>query len=152
MRRIRHSVSTHAFDFSCSDTCVSIERLAAALDLDVFEIGICLPCLSFVSFPLDNGDEREVFRSIREFAPILWEEGLALPLQAALERARRDGVEGAEAAIVDVERNGPRASIVSAVIRTLAAELTHRTREQLEREGLLPPPAPVLRLDGSTSM
>ena len=131
---------------------MSVQQLVAALDLDVFEIGICLPCLSFVSFPLDDGDEREVSRSIRQFAPILWEEGLALPLQSALERARRDGVDGAEAAIVDVGRNGPRAPIVSAVIRALAAELSRRTREQLELEGLLRPPAPVLRLDGSTSM
>jgi hypothetical protein len=125
---------------------VTAEQLAAALDLDVYEVGICHACLCFVSFPLDAGDEREVARAVREFAPILWEDGLALPLQAALERARRHGVAGAAAAIADVERSGPRAPIVSAVIRTLAADLTRRTREALEREGVLAPPAPVLEL------
>jgi hypothetical protein len=125
---------------------MTVEHLAAALDLDVYEVGICHACLSFVSFPLDAGEEREVAGAVRAFAPILWEEGLALPLQAALERARRRGVAGAAAAIADVERRGCRAPIVSAVIRTLAADLTRRTREALEREGLLRPPAPVLEL------
>jgi len=60
---------------------VTAEQLAAALDLDVYEVGICHACLCFVSFPLDAGDEREVARAVREFAPILWEDGLALPLR-----------------------------------------------------------------------
>ena len=127
---------------------MNAEQLAAALDLDVFEVGICHACLSFVSFPLDDGDEREVARAVREFAPILWDEGLALPLQAALDRARRRGLAGAEAAIADVERGGPCAPIVSAVVRRLAADLTRRTRQELEREGLLRPPATVLALPG----
>src|SRR3989442_7327474 len=108
---------------------MSTERLAAALDLDVYEVGICHACLSFVAFPLDDGDEREVARAVGEFAPILWEEGLALPLQAALERARRRGVRGAQAAIEDVEHRGAAAPVVEAVVRRLAAELTRRTRE-----------------------
>ena len=136
---------------------MTVQQLAAALDLDVFELGICHACLSFVAFPLDDGDEREVARAVREFAPILWEEGLALPLQDALERARRRGVPGAEAAIADVWRCGPRAPIVADVIRGLAADLTRRTRQALEREGLLRPPATVLALpeeqiDGSHSL
>jgi hypothetical protein len=125
---------------------VSVERLAADLDLDIYEVGICHACLSFVALPLDAGDEREVARAIREFAPTLWAEGLALPLQAALERARRRGVAGAEAAIDDIDRCGARASIVAAVVRRLAADLTRRTREELEREGLLRRPGPVLEL------
>ena len=128
---------------------MTAEQLAAELDLDVYEIGICHACLSFVSFPLDDGDEREVARAVHEFAPILWEEGLGLPLQAALERARRRGVAGAAAAIADVARNGPRAPIVSAVICRLAADLTRRTRETLERQGLLRPPGPVFELRGT---
>jgi hypothetical protein len=125
---------------------VSVGRLAAELDLDVYEVGICHACLSFVSFPLDAGDERETARAIREFAPILWEEGLALPLRAALERARRRGVAGADVAIEDIARRGARASIVTAAIRRLAAELTRRTREELKREGLLRPAGRVLPL------
>jgi hypothetical protein len=125
---------------------MTAEQLAAALDLDVFEVGICHACLSFVSLPLDAGDEREAARALRAFTPILWEEGLALPLQAALERARRRGVPGAAAAIVDVERCGPGAPIVSAVVRALAADLTRRTREVLERQGIARPRATVLEL------
>lgn len=99
-----------------------------------------------MAFPLDAGDEREAARALREFAPLLWEEGLALPLQAALERARRRGIAGAETAITDVERRGARAAVVAAVVRRLAADLTRRTREDLEGQGLLRPPAPVLKL------
>lgn len=121
-------------------------ELALALDLDVYEVGICHACLSFVSFPLDRGAEPEVRRALRHFAPVLWDEGLALPLQAALERARRCGVSGAAEAIADVEARGARATIVAAVIRRLAADLTRRTREEFERTGLLQPEAPVLEL------
>jgi hypothetical protein len=32
-------------------------ELAAKLGLDVYETGICLPCLSIVAFALDKGDE-----------------------------------------------------------------------------------------------
>jgi hypothetical protein len=111
------------------------EELAGSLDLDVDEIGICQACLSFVSFPLELGDEKEVRRALRHFAPVLWDEGLALPLQAGLQKARRAGITGAENAIADVERRGPRAAIVPAVIRRLAADLTRRSRADLERLG-----------------
>ncbi|MGH2920737.1 MAG: hypothetical protein ACRDKU_01545 [Gaiellaceae bacterium] len=112
---------------------MSVQQLAADLDLDVYEVGICHACLSFVAFPLDAGDERETAHALREFAPILWEEGLAHPLQAALERARRRGIAGAETAIADVERCGAQAAIVAAVVRRLAADLTRRTREEAMR-------------------
>jgi hypothetical protein len=48
-------------------------QLAAQLDVYVHEIPICLPCLSFVVFPLDSGDERELRRATLHFTPILWE-------------------------------------------------------------------------------
>jgi len=102
--RFRNAAGTHACAFSCCDIRVTADQLAAALDLDVYEVGICHACLSFVSFPLDDGDERETARAIRRFAPILWEEGLALLLQASLERSRRRRVAAAEAAIADIER------------------------------------------------
>ena len=35
------------------------DELAARLDLDVDDIGICLACLSFVSFAIHSGDARE---------------------------------------------------------------------------------------------
>lgn len=108
---------------------MTVTRLAAALDLDVYDVGICLPCLSFVAFPLDDGDEQETARAVAEFAPILWDEGLALPLRAALERAQGRGLPGAAGAIEDVELHGSGALIVAAVVRRLAADLTRRTRE-----------------------
>jgi hypothetical protein len=123
-----------------------LKQLAAALDLDVYEVGICHACLSFVSFPLDLGDEREAARAVRTFTPILWREGLALPLQAALERTRRRGVKGAEEAVDDVERRGAQAPIVAAVVRRLAAELTRRTQEDLVRLGLAPPEGRIIEL------
>ena len=119
---------------------MSLQQLAAELDLDVYEVGICHACLSFVSFPLDDGDEREVARAVREFGPILWDEGLAEPLRAALERASRRGIVGADVAIPDVDAFGAQAAIVGAVIRQLAADLTRRTRERREL------------IDGSTSL
>jgi len=66
-------------------------ELAAQLDLDVDEVGICHACLSVVSFPLRAGDERETRRATNEFAPILWDEGLEAPVRKALERARAAG-------------------------------------------------------------
>lgn len=126
-----------------------LEELVLALELDVYEVGICHACLSFVSFPLDLGDEPEVRRALRHFAPVLWDEGLALPVQAALHKASRSGVAGAAEAIADVDARGARATVVRAVIRRLAADLTRRTREDMERAGLLRPPARVVVLPPS---
>lgn len=129
-----------------SATAVQVQELDLDLELDVNEIGICHACLSFVSFPLDLGDEPEVRRALRHFAPMLWAEGLALPVQAALHKARRSGVAGAADAIADVEARGPRATIVRAIIRRLAADLNERSRADLERPGLLRPEAHVVTL------
>ena len=85
---------------------MTVQQLAAELDLDVYEVGICHACLSFVSFPLDDGDERKTAAAVRRFGPILWEEGLAEPLRAALERAQCRGIVGAETAIAEVESFG----------------------------------------------
>jgi hypothetical protein len=59
-------------------------ELAAQLDMHVHAIPICLPCLSFVALPLDDGDQREVRRATLRFMPILSEEGLAEPARRAL--------------------------------------------------------------------
>jgi hypothetical protein len=82
-------------------------KLAAQLDLDVDEVGICHACLSFVSFPLRAGDEPETRRATNEFAPILWDEGLEAPVREALERARAAGVTYADAAIRVSRRGRP---------------------------------------------
>ena len=111
---------------------MTAQQLVAELDLDVYEVSICHACLGFVAFPLDAGDERKTAGAVRRFGPILWEEGLAEPLRAALERAGRRGVAGAERAIADIETFGGQAPIVGAVVRQLAADLTRRTREGLK--------------------
>jgi hypothetical protein len=102
--------------------------LAARLDLDLDGSGVCLACLSFVSMPLEAGDVRKARAEAVRIAPDLWADGLAAPVNAALEQARRDGVPYAEEASRQVEVSGPRALIVRAVIHRFAAELCERTR------------------------
>jgi hypothetical protein len=97
--------------------------IAQALELDLDEIDICLACLSFVSFPLRTGDDREVRRALASVTPHLWEEGLALPAVAALEHARRAGVEHAEAALADITARGSRSPVVREIVLRLAADL-----------------------------
>lgn len=102
------------------------ETLAAALDLDLDAAGVCHACLLFVSFALERGDEREIARAVRRLTPDLWEDGLALPARAALERARRRGVPDAEAAIADMDVRGARSPAVRAIVRRLGADLLAR--------------------------
>ena len=105
-----------------------LDALAESLDLDVDSSGVCLACLSFVSFPLDYGNEALARRQARRMARDLWDDGLADPLLAALVRARDDGVPDAEAALEDVQTRGPRSAVVRAVVLHLAAELAERSR------------------------
>ena len=105
--------------------------LASALDLDVDAIGICHACLSFVSMAIDEGDEREIRRQTFQLTPILWDEGLSLPLRLALEGARASGVEDAAQALADVDGAGARTTIARAVVRQLALQLSIRTHAQL---------------------
>jgi len=114
-------------------------ELARELELDVHAIGICHACLCVVSFAIDNGDEAEIRRTVSSFAPDLWAEGLALPAQRALERARARGVAGAAEAIAHLEQRGPRSHVVKAIVRRLA--------EDLLAEMNLPARAEVVRLD-----
>jgi hypothetical protein len=117
-------------------------ELAAQLDLDVDEVGICHACLSVVSFPLRAGDERETRRATNEFAPMLWDEGLEAPVRKALERARAAGVADADAAARDIEARGGRSITVKAIVRRLAADLWERSQGDLLRMGFKPwPPA-----------
>jgi hypothetical protein len=114
--------------------------LAAALELDVDDIAICHACLSFVSFAIDSGDDREVAGSITRIAPDLWAEGLAQPVRLALERARKRGVASAEEAIAAVEKSGPRSQVARAIVRRLAADLSARAQGDLFRMGWQPWP------------
>jgi hypothetical protein len=105
-----------------------LDALAQSLDLDVDSSGVCLACLSFVSFPLGDGKETLARREARRMAGDVWDDGLDVPLLAALTRARDDGVPDAEAALDDVQARGPRSAVVRAVVLRLAAELAERAR------------------------
>lgn len=108
-------------------------HLVDQLELDVMTSGICLPCLTFVAFPLDSGRDREARREARKLAPDLWEEGLELTTTLALETAKRDGVAGAEQAIEDVRRHGARSNVVEAIVWRLAQQLVDDMRGRRAR-------------------
>jgi hypothetical protein len=106
-------------------------ELAAKLDLDMHETGICLACLTFVAFPLDQGTEREVQGKTVQFTPILWDEGLEQPARLALQRACERGVKDAERALADVEAAGARTTIARAIVRVLALQMVAEMRASL---------------------
>jgi hypothetical protein len=115
-------------------------ELARRLVLDLDDLGICHACLSFVSMPLGWGDEREVRRATVAITPDLWEEGLAEPARRALQRARADGVPGAEAGLADVEARQGRSVTARAIVRRLAEDLAARAKGDLLRMGFQPWP------------
>jgi hypothetical protein len=106
-------------------------ELAAKLGLDVYEAQICLPCLSFVAFPLDSGDEPKTRGATLRITPDLWEEGLEQPARLALERAQTRGVKDADVALADVEHAGARTTIARAIVRVLALQLVAEMRAPL---------------------
>ncbi|HXY80313.1 MAG TPA: hypothetical protein VEH55_03005 [Gaiellaceae bacterium] len=123
-----------------------LTALVARLDLDIGRIRVCHACLSFVSLPLDAGDDREARREARRLTPALWEEGLSGAALPALEHACRKGVPGADAALADLERNAGRSAVARAIVLRLAAELVERCRTEMRLEaaareqlGLAPP-------------
>jgi hypothetical protein len=112
---------------------------ARGLDLDVGRTGICYACLSFVSFPLDDGDEHEAKVWARRMTPFIWEEGLAEPALAAVRRARDAGIPGAGACLADLEARGGRSVVARAIVLRLAADLMRRTRTELRLEAAARP-------------
>jgi hypothetical protein len=97
--------------------------LVERLELDVMTAGVCLPCLTFVAFPLDSGDAPAARREARKLTPILWEEGLEFAVLVALETAKRDSVSGAAEAIEDVQRQGHRSQVVCEIVWRFAEQL-----------------------------
>jgi hypothetical protein len=117
----------------------ALAPFASGLDLDVGRTGICYACLSFVSFPLDAGDEREARSWARRMTPFIWEEGLAEHALEAVRKARDDGVAGAEACLADLEARGGRSVVARAIVLRLAADLTQRTRTEMRLEAAARP-------------
>ena len=120
-------------------------ELANRLELDLDDVGICHACLSFVSMPLGWGDEHEARRATFAITPDLWEEGLSAPARLALERARVEGIPGAEAGLLDVAERQGRSVTARAIVRRLAADLSARAKGDLLRMGFKPWPPPELR-------
>ena len=121
------------------------DQVAADLELSVHDIGICHACLSFVSFAIDKGDEREIRRETNRMTPDLWADGLDVPLKMALARARERGVPNADKALDDVAFNGPRSAIAKAVVRRLGADLADYAQGNLLKMGFQPWPPVELR-------
>ena len=121
-------------------TVAQAEALAAQLDLDRDDMGICHACLSIVSFEIDKGNPRKIAGAVASITPDLWEEGLAVPAQMALERARRGGVANADAALADVRKLGARSRVARAIVRRLGADLSRRAKGDLLKMGFQPWP------------
>jgi hypothetical protein len=123
-------------------TVAEAEALAAELDLDVDDVGICHACLSTVSFAIDGGNPHKIAGAVHSMTPYLWDEGLALPAQIALERACRRGIVNADAALGDVRSLGARSRVARAIVRRLGADLSARAKGDLTKMGFerWPPP------------
>ena len=119
---------------------MNADAVAAALDLDLDDVPICLACLSFVSMAIDCGDEREIRRWTIKMTPDLWDEGLSLPSRLAVARASRRGVPGAAEAVVELEERGPRSRVARAIVRHLGAQLSERANGDLLKMGFEPWP------------
>lgn len=94
-------------------------------------------------FPLGRGDERRAASATAWITPDLWEEGLALPARLALERARGDGIPGAEAGLADIAARQGRSVTARAIVRRLAADLSERAKGDLLKMGFEPWPPRV---------
>jgi hypothetical protein len=106
-------------------------RLAAVLDLDVSQTEICPACLSFVSFALDSDTDAQIRGAVVKWTPVLWDEGLELPLRLALEQARAQRLPDAAHALADINAAGPRTTIARAAVERLAHQLSLRTRAMM---------------------
>jgi hypothetical protein len=107
-------------------------KIARELDIDVHDIGVCLACLSFVSFAIDAGDAREIKLWTNRMTPDLWAEGLEQPAKLALKRA------GQYEALADLERNGGHSHVARAIVVRLAAQLAERAKGDPLKMGFQP--------------
>jgi hypothetical protein len=113
------------------------DALVAQLELSLD--GVCLACLSFVSFAVETGDPLAVTREVRRMTPDLWYDGLDVKALAAVRRARDRGVPDAAAALGDLERVGFRSGVARAIVRRLGHELAGRAGREQRLEALARP-------------
>ena len=109
----------------------ALDALVAALEIDL-GIPICIACLGIVSSAVGSGDRRRIASELRCMTPDLWHEGLAEPALAAVRRAVGAGVEGAPAALADLERRGGRSDVARRIVLRLATELHESVRRELD--------------------
>jgi hypothetical protein len=117
----------------------TIRARAFVAQIELSLAGVCLACLSFVAFPLDDGDEREVARQLRVMTPDLWADGLDVQAFAAVRGACGRGVRDGPAALAELESLGPRSVIAREIVRRLAFELVNRTRTEMQLEARAQP-------------
>lgn len=116
-----------------------IRARALVAELELTLAGVCLACLSFVSFPLSDGDEREVARQLRAMTPSLWEDGLDAQALAAVRAACERGIRDGPAALAELESIGPRSTVAREVVRRLASILAAQERQDRRLEALARP-------------
>ena len=107
---------------------------AFAAEVNLGLDGICLACLSFVSFAIDRGDPGEIAREVRRMTPYLWDDGLAEQALAAAVRARDAGAVHGEKAVACLEQSAGRSSVARAMVRRLAEKLMRQTRTEMALE------------------
>jgi hypothetical protein len=112
---------------------------AFAAQLDLSLAGVCLACLSFVSFAVDAGDEREIARWVHSMTPELWEDGLNLQAFAAARVACERGIRDGPLYIADLESRGARSPVAREIVLRLAHLLASQTATQTELESLARP-------------
>jgi hypothetical protein len=104
-----------------------LSTFAQALDVGL-DARICLPCLSFVSASLREGNAHEARVWTRRVTPTIWIEGFADDALAAVRAARAAGVPRAEQCLADLEEHGAFSVVARAIVLHLASDLADRER------------------------
>jgi hypothetical protein len=115
------------------------QAFAARLAVDVSAAQVCYACLSFVSIPLAEGDEKEALGWAHRLTPDLWQEGVREYALATVRAASGDGVREADAALADLELNGGHSAVAEALVLRLADDLARRTRKEVQLESAARP-------------
>ena len=103
---------------------------AATLDVGL-DSRVCLPCLSFVSASLREGNDHEARVWTRRVTPTIWIEGFEDDALTAARAACADGVPLAEECLADLEERGGFSVVARAIVLHLAADLAERERTEL---------------------
>jgi hypothetical protein len=109
---------------------------AFVAQLDLSLAGVCVACLSFVSFAVDDGDERDIARQVRAMTPDLWEDGLDVQAFAAVRAACQRGIRDGPLCLADLESRGARSPVAREIVLRLAHLLVTETTTQTKLESL----------------